>query len=280
MGKTQDQSVAMTPLWRMALHQPHVDADNLAQAIDGQLVSGDLDYRTRLLIRRGAEALRRVWGPRQYEKWIDESSRRQVLASILDEQFDEAGFSLLAERVVMSTKPQTVLQFLRELSTLVHEPTRLVIGGSIALILRGLLVRHTEDIDIVDEVPAPIRALGKPLRDLVEQYRLAVTHFQSHYLPARWDTRLARFDKFRKLEVVLVDTYDIFVGKLFSARLKDRDDLRALIGALDKDLIVRRLADTTSMLKSDHLRERATKNWYILFGEDLPAFADDEEQAH
>lgn len=41
---------------------------------------------------------------------------------------------------------------------------------------------------------------------------------------------------------------------------------------LDKDRLVRLLKETTqSMLASPELRDRAQHNWYVLFGEPLPA---------
>lgn len=70
----------------------------------------------------------------------------------------------------------------------------------------------------------------------------------------------------------LVDPYDIFLSKLFSARTKDRDDLRMLAPQLDKETIVRRLRDTTQDLRTaPSLCEKAEQNWYIIYGEPLPA---------
>jgi hypothetical protein len=69
-----------------------------------------------------------------------------------------------------------------------------------------------------------------------------------------------------------VDVYDVFLSKLFSARTKDRDDLRALVPQLDKDPLIRKLKETTgSMLAAESLRQRAEQNWYILYGEPLPS---------
>jgi hypothetical protein len=70
----------------------------------------------------------------------------------------------------------------------------------------------------------------------------------------------------------LVDAYDVFLSKLFSARTKDRDHLRALVPQLDKEVLVRQLKETTqSMLAAPGLREKAENNWYILYGESLPS---------
>jgi hypothetical protein len=98
-----------------------------------------------------------------------------------------------------------------------------------------------------------------------------VAHFQSHYLPSGWQGRVHSLGSFGKLQVYLVDVYDIFLSKLFSGRDKDRDDLRMLRGQLDKDTLIRRLKETTGCLRAEPaLLQRATENWYILYGEALP----------
>jgi hypothetical protein len=63
----------------------------------------------------------------------------------------------------------------------------------------------------------------------------------------------------------------MIVGKLFSARTKDRDDLRMLTRQLDKSRIEQRLRDSGSALVSEAgLKSNASKNWYVLYGEPLP----------
>ena len=171
-----------------------------------------------------------------------------------------------------STKPEAVKEFLRELGSGISNPVTLEIGGSIALILAGYLSRSTEDIDVVNEVPPPLRREQQLLEKLQRRYRLVLTHFQSHYLPSGWENRLQFQGSFGLLKVYAVDVYDTFLGKLFSAREKDLDDLRAIKPHLDKGQLSRKLLDTTSsFLKDPLLRRSAEKNWYILFGDDLPS---------
>jgi len=56
-----------------------------------------------------------------------------------------------------------------------------------------------------------------------------------------------------------------------SESTKDLDGLRMLAPDLDKDELVRRFKDTMgSTFAAQPLRERAEKNWYIVFGESLP----------
>ena len=67
-----------------------------------------------------------------------------------------------------------------------------------------------------------------------------------------------------------MDESDIFLGKLFSRREKDRDDLRLLLPGMDREAIKRRLVETCPGLLADaHLRETAELNWHILTGETL-----------
>lgn len=170
------------------------------------------------------------------------------------------------------TDPETIRQFLRELGSHLHASVKIAVGGSAALIIPGLLSRATTDIDVVDEVPPEIRTQRKVLEELRKSYGLILAHFQRHYLPMGWENRMHYLDTYGRLQVYLLDAYDIFLSKLFSIRTKDRSDLRMLAGQLDKEKLVRLLRDTTaSMLVAPDLRERAEKNWYILFGDPLPA---------
>src|SRR5687768_16175766 len=103
-----------------------------------------------------------------------------------------------------------------------------------ALILGERLTRRTEDIDVVDELPEVVRAERELLDGFTARYGLRVAHFQSHYLPMGWEARVRSLGRFGQLDVFLVDELDIAVGKLFSAREKDRDDLRVLAGQIEK----------------------------------------------
>jgi hypothetical protein len=170
------------------------------------------------------------------------------------------------------TRPETIRQFLRELGQHVHRSLRLEIGGSVALILPGYLSRRTNDVDIVDEVPAELRSQHQVLHDLAARYGLEIAHFQRHYLPMGWETRLHSQGFFGALSVYLLDVYDVYLSKLFSARTKDLDDLRQLAPQLDKETLIRKLKETTqSMLAAPGLRQKAEKNWYIVYGESLPS---------
>lgn len=169
-------------------------------------------------------------------------------------------------------KKNTLEQYLRELSTQLKEAARLVIGGSSALILADLLSRATESIDLVEDVPPSLRELYT-WRDRAKlRYGLHLAHFQSHYLPEGWESRLHSRGKTGTLEVFLVDPIDIFVGKLFSRREKDLDDLRALSPLLSREGIEQRLISARALAADAARREVAEKNYFIVFGSPLPEF--------
>ena len=170
------------------------------------------------------------------------------------------------------TSPDKILACLRELGQGVRTATTLFVGGSTALLLRELLHRHTDDIDAVDEIPAALRNQHELLDRLATRYGLRLAHFQSHYLPDRWADRVESLGVFGQLTVFLVDPIDIFVGKLFSSRTKDLDDLRMLKRVLDWPTILDRLSATSAALRTEaKMLAAAEHNWYILTGDPLPA---------
>jgi hypothetical protein len=265
-------------LWSVARDSVHVNAEALARALENVAAdrAGELDYRTRLLVRDGVAALRAHWGDARFSAWIHHSAQRQHLEVVCQSPpmrmaLSDEGFPTLARRLVNPIDPATVLQLLRELSTHVTQPTQLVIGGSIAVMLAGHLSRSTDDIDVVDELPASLRAQPTLLEGLAQRYGLRLAHFQSHYLPGGWDQRIWSVDTFGKLQVLAVDPYDVVVGKMFSIREKDRDDLRAITPRLDRAVVEDRVRRTTADLRSEQrLLDAARRNWFILFGQELP----------
>jgi Nucleotidyltransferase of unknown function (DUF6036) len=265
-------SKSLPDLWELALHRQQIDVGDLERAIENEFSRPDLDFRTRLLIRDGLTALRASVGSAGVDHWLEHSHHGPALHSLEQSSLGPTGFPSLVHRIMQSTKPETVEQFLRELGLSLAAPTRLVIGGSIALILANALARHTEDIHVVNEVPAAIRRQHELLENLAKRYGLHLTHFQSHYLPTGWEDRLKSLGAFGKLDVFLIDPCDIFLGKLFSNREKDRDDLRAMYRQFEKPELIHRLQATTASLRREPSpREAAEKNWYILFGDLLPS---------
>lgn len=265
-------TTATPDLWTLVLGRPEVDPDDLAAAIAAEAVKPQPDFRTCLLIRDGLEALRGYWGAELLRAWLEASSARAAIEDLLTEDLGAPGFPTLADRIMQKTSPELIRQFLRDLGSRLPGQTCLVLGGSSALILQGYLNRQTEDIDVVDEVPGSIRSQHQLLDELRRDYGLLLAHFQSHYLPTGWERRIHSLGDFGSLQIHLVDVYDIFLGKLFSKRRKDLGDLRVVLPQLDRAILVRRLQETTTSWRAETaLREQAATNWYILFGEELPA---------
>lgn len=259
-------------LWGLVNYHHHVDPQRLTEAIEDQVARRDLDYRSRLLIRDSVKALRDYWGDERVTTWLANGAFGPQIEAICQGPFDDnRGFPSLMRRVMDVTRPETVEQMFRELSQHAHRPIKMYVGGSIALIMPGLLARKTEDVDVVDEVPAEFRSQHQLLAELAQRFRLELTHFQRHYLPVGWEQRLHSLPSYGRLQVFLVDPYDVYLSKLFSIRDKDKNDLVSVLPLLDKEVLVRRLKDTTGpMLANEELRKRAENNWYILFGDPLP----------
>ena len=231
-------------LWEIATAQTGVERERL-QMLLAQIDLEDADARTKELYKASQRAVSGL---------STESTR----------------FPSLSARIMNPMKKNTIEQYLRELGTRIQQSTRLVIGGSSALILQDLLSRGTEDVDVVDEVPLALREMHEWRAQAKTRYGLYIAHFQSHYLPKGWAERLHSKGRFGKLEVFLVDPVDIFVGKMFSRREKDLDDLRALASVMDRRAIDFRLQESKSLLSDKARRGLARDNYYIVFGDGCP----------
>ncbi len=250
-----------------------IDPEDLFSAVIDEVRNDHpLDVRTRMLIKESLEVIRQRWSENRLTSELRATGVLGRVAHIVGEEFDKQGFPSLTCRVMEVTKAQTVLQFLRDLGGALDEPVRLSIGGSTALILASALSRKTEDIDVVDELPEAIRTEHALQRKLADRYGLRIAHFQSHYLPDGWENRTHALERFGNLDVRLVDPLDIFIGKLFSKREKDLDDLRVLAPRFDRATIEERLKSSAQRFLADPaLRANAEKNWWIVFGEQLRA---------
>jgi hypothetical protein len=260
-------------LWRLVSGKPQIDPDDLAAAVEAQAGDPDLDYRTKLLIRDSTAALGAYWGREKLQRWLARAPLRERIEAICQESLERPGFPSIGRRLMKKTDPEDIRTLFRELGQRLRlrKPLTVHIAGSVALLLRDLLSRSTEDIDFINEVPAEIRSEHRLLDELKGRYGLALGHVQSHYFPSGWESRARYLDTFGDLRVYLVDAIDVFLSKLCSARTKDLDDLRMLVPQLDKDTLTRRLKETTAGLYApEDLRKRAADNWYILYGEPLP----------
>jgi hypothetical protein len=263
-------------LWGLARSGLPIDAADLAGAIEDQAGEEHPDFRTRLLIRDGLRALAARWGQDRLDRWVAASPTGPRLDEFRrsDPDLGPAGFPSLIRRMMDSTKSQTILQFLRDLGSRIDRPARLEIGGSTALILRDLLDKHTDAIDVVDGFPPALVGRHALLEDLLQRYGLRLAHFQSHFLPVGWENRLRSLGRFDSLEVFLVDACDVLLSILFSPREKDLDDLRAALRIVDKAELETRLKQSAGpFLAEPRVVEHARRNWHVLFGEPLPGDA-------
>jgi hypothetical protein len=261
----------MPDLWKLVWGKPEVDPRRLAEAVEYAARGADLDYRTRLLIRDSADALEGYWGPDRWGAWFARSVARERIEAIRAEEFDKVGFTTLRSSLMERTEPETVRQYLRDLGGRLSGQVEITIGGSVALILPERLHRATDDIDVVDEVPDEIRSQHRVLDELLAFYKLRLTHFQSHFLPSGWKDRRHGLEPFGNLCAYLVDELDVVLSKLFSGRAKDLHDIRLLLPEIDRAQLLERLKATCGALLGEaDLRANATRNWYILTGEELP----------
>jgi hypothetical protein len=261
--------VIPTDLWTLVRKQPEIDPRDLANALQCEAAGNNLDYRTRLLIRDSVDALRSYWGPLRVDSWLATCPVRKQIEAIAAESFEKKGFPSIQKRLMEKTDPEDIRAYLRALGSHLHRPARVYIGGSASLMLMDYLVRHTEDIDVVDEVPEEIRNAHRLLDQLEKTYALHIAHFQSHFLPPGWESRSHSLEPFGRLQALLIDVYDVLLSKLFSGREKDLADLRVLVTKVDKGSLIQRLKDSTGRWQQEaQLKEHAQRNWYILFGEE------------
>jgi hypothetical protein len=257
-------------LWSIVLDSVQIDPEGLLYAIQQQIAQPVLDARTRALLRDSYAALQNHWGGAILDARL---SRHAVdrIHTIQKEDLGDRGFPSLEKRLMLPTRPKTILQFLEELGQRVNQPCRMTVGGSCGLILKDLLQRRTDDIDAVNEVPEVLRTQHELLDNLTTRYGLRLAHFQSHYLPDGWEGRIQSLDVFGQLQVFLVDPLDILVGKLFSRREKDLDDLRIIEPLVGQAALADRLKLAGKGLRSDEtFLANAARNWMILFRQPLP----------
>jgi len=267
--------VAKNPdLWRLVFRGPDIDPHDLARAVEDLAETSNLDYRSRLLIRDSVDALRDYWTAPRLEDWLDKSRAKVAIQTICQEEFDKIGFRSIRKRLMDKTQPESIRQYFEQLGQSLPKKLHIDIAGAVSLILSGYVERSTSDIDVVGEVPLEIRTQHKLLDDLEKLHGLHLGHVQTHYFPKGWSERVHAFGIFGRLEVSLVDVYDAFLSKLFSARTKDLGDLKVLAPQLDKAVLVERFLTTCpDFLAVARLKELAANNWRIIYGEDLPSAA-------
>ena len=246
------------------MYAPTIDRADLIEAVVSASAQPDLDYGTLQLIHEAGIAL----GP------VSELDFVHVQLAPLKERlaFDpsETKFPLLKERIVADLRKEQIEQFLRELGTGIDQPTSIIIGGSVALTLQGFPRKPTDDIDVVDEIPLAIRERHALTAELARSHGIRITAFQSHFLPDAWERRTHSLPAAGKLQIQLVDAYDVMASKVYSERSRDRQHLRQLAPSIEKAKLHLRLQMfTRSLWQDEKYRGNAIQNWYIVFGDDL-----------
>jgi hypothetical protein len=264
--------------WRLVWGQPYIDSRTLAAAIEQDLArSDDPDFRSRLLVRDSAVALRSYWGSNRFAQWLEVSPAGPRIREIMNEDLGDTGYSTIGRRLVDGIDSTQLKQIFELLGRGIHGRVEIHIAGSIPTLIKGLTARPTDDIDLVDEIPAEIRRQGDVLRQIKNEFGLKLAHVQSHYLPPHWRDRRHWFGDFGGLRVYALDEYDIFVSKLSSQQKKHQLDLRVLALALDKEKARHRLrTDGQVFLDDPKLRPQIEENWRFIFQE--PLFPETEEE--
>jgi hypothetical protein len=257
--------------WELVWGQPYINGQTLATAIEQDLERDrQPDFRTRLLVRDAAVALRAFWGTHRFSQWVSASPVGRQIRQILREELGEPGFTAIRKRLVDTIDSPQVRQIFDLLGREIHSTVEVYIAGSIPTLIKGLTARPTSDIDFVNAVPVEIRRQRALLRKIEAEYGLRLNHMQAHYLPAHWESRRVWFGEFGGLRVYVVDEYDIFVSKLSSGKEKHQLDLRVLALRLDRDKAKRRLlTDGRAFLEDPNLKSRIEENWRFIFQETL-----------
>ncbi len=265
------QAPAALDPWRLVWGQPHIDSRTLAAAIEQDLqLNAHPDFRTRLLVRDAAVALRSYWGSERFAQWLAASPVGPRIRDIMNEDLGETGFPAIRRRLVDSIDSTRLRRIFDLLGRGIHDRIEIHVAGSIPTLIKGLTVRPTGDIDLVDEVPEEIRRQRDVLRKIETEFGLKLGHVQSHYLPPHWRDRRQWFGDFGGLRVYLLDEYDIFVGKLSSKKEKHQSDLGVLALELDEEKVRQRLfSDGQVFLDDPKLRPQIEENWRFSFQKPL-----------
>src|SRR5262249_15476666 len=141
--------------WKLVWGQPYIDSRRLAAAIEKDLQeNASPDFRTRLLVRDAVRALRGFWGAGKFRRWLAASRVASRIDAILSEGLGKPGFRNIRRRLVPGIGTAELEQIFTLLGECVHDRVEVNIAGSIPTLIEGLTARPTDDIDIVNEVPA------------------------------------------------------------------------------------------------------------------------------
>jgi hypothetical protein len=108
--------------WKLVWGQPWIDSETLAAAIAEDLRrTPEPDFRTRLLVRDAARALRDFWGRQRFVRWLAQCPAGKKIRDILREDLGEPGFPNVRRRLVASVKPTQIQQIFDLLGREIHD---------------------------------------------------------------------------------------------------------------------------------------------------------------
>ncbi len=120
---------------------------HLAAAIEQDLqLTGDPDFRTQVLVRDSAVALRSYWGSRRFAQWLSASPVGMQVRKILSEDLGEPGYSNIRRRLVDRIDSAQLSQIFDLLGRGIHDRIEIHIAGSVPTLIKGLTARPTDDI--------------------------------------------------------------------------------------------------------------------------------------
>jgi hypothetical protein len=265
--------------WELVWGQPYIDSQTLATAIQEDLQRNpNPDFRTKLLVRDAARAIKSFWGPKKFGRWLEESPAGEAIGALLMENLGKVGFHFIRRRLVANVTRDQIEQILELLGQRIYERLEINIAGSIPTLLEGLTFRPTDHIDFVNEVPQEIRRQKAAVDQIKNEFSLRLGHVHSRYFPANWMSRRQYLGDFGGIRAYLVDPSDIFVSKLSSKQEKHKDDLRVMAPKLDRDSVKQRLmTDGKAFLDDPIQRPTIEENWRFIFRE--PLFPEDAYKA-
>lgn len=268
---------SLAALWRIVTRSSSISPKALLVRLANALRTPDPDPRSIVLMRECFGALGRTLGRNFVAQKIAGHAETAVdlrlMQDITSHSIEPNKFPSILPRLIEPISAQNVIECLRDVSTQLRERVSIVVGGSSVLLLKHLIERATENIDVLDELPEELRDQHAVLDDIKARHRLSITHAASHYLPTGWNTRTWSLDKFGPLDVRVVDPIDLLVSKLFSKRAKDFRDVKDCWDLIDHAEFRQRLSQDTHLLRGNsEVLAAAVRNWFVLTGEEtLPA---------
>lgn len=131
------------------------------------------------------------------------------------------------------------------LGKLCREETRIILAGSVSLMLQGIMHRVTNDGDVLESHP-DFGQLREILRQVAaaegipDHWRNDSARTYAEVLPPDYQSRLRYIGPFGRLSVGLVSRQDMIVMKFFAGRPKDIGDLQAIAPTDEELAFVRR----------------------------------------